>query len=77
MVGNATALIASGAIVWLLACALYMGITKLGNVPTPFADSLTPTQLDLKKKSSHVRSTIFVASIVLGAGLVCIWNPLY
>ena len=76
MVGSATALLASGAIVWLLACVLYMGITKMGNVPTPFADSLTPTQIELKKTSTYTRSTIFVASIVLAAGLVCIWKPL-
>jgi hypothetical protein len=75
MLGSTTVLFASGAIVWLLACVLYMGITKMGNVPSPFLDSLSAQQIEVRKKSSYTRSTIFVASIVLAAGLVCIWKP--
>ena len=76
MPGRVVSLLATGAIVYALACVLYVMITRMGNVPTPFSDSLTAEQIAIKKKSAYTRGTIFVASITLASGLVCMWQPM-
>ena len=56
------------AIVYMLTCALYMIATRY--MPTPFADSLTASQLQLRAKSSKQRARVFGASALASLALV-------
>ena len=44
-------------------------------VGTPFKDSLTQKQIEIKKKSAQVRSNIFYQGVVLGVVLLLLFQP--
>ena len=45
------------------------------NIGTPFRDSLTKEQIEIKQKSSGVRKRIFITGIAIGLGLLIIIRP--
>lgn len=49
--------------IYLSSCVYYLILTK--NIGTPFRDSLTKQQLQLKKKSSEQRKNIFIDGVIL------------
>ena len=71
---QSTLLLARVAIVYTLACVLYLLFTRRSS--TPFLDSLTEDQLRIKRASVAYRSKVFLVSAALGAGVVAAWNPL-
>tara|TARA_B100001093_G_scaffold505309_1_gene562455 strand:+ start:3372 stop:3605 length:234 start_codon:yes stop_codon:yes gene_type:complete len=44
-------------------------------VGTPFKNSLTQEQIEIKKKSAQVRRNIFYQGVVLGAVLLLLFQP--
>lgn len=68
-----TTVFASASLVYAIACLFYLlGTRSLG---TPFMDSLTPAQRDLKRNSAQVRGRIFCTGIAVGIALVACWRP--
>ena len=53
---------------YLVACVAYLLLTR--RMGTPFADTLTPEQLKIKKDSSRARADVFAKSCVVGALVV-------
>ena len=56
---------AYAALVYILACAFYMWRTQAFG--TPFKDSLTEEQLELKNESAKKRCRAFMEGAILGA----------
>tara|TARA_B100001093_G_scaffold214004_1_gene205261 strand:+ start:148 stop:417 length:270 start_codon:yes stop_codon:yes gene_type:complete len=53
------------AFLYIFASAWYMINTR--NIGTPFKDSLTPQQIQIKKESADIRGKIFYQGITWGA----------
>lgn len=45
------------------------------NIGTPFKDSLSPEQLEIKKKSADQRSRIFINGLVVSMLILYLWKP--
>lgn len=61
---TSTVILSHVALVYLIACAVYMIATfRLG---TPFKDSLTAEQREVKKRAAHMRGRIFLLGVVIG-----------
>ena len=58
----ATKLLAKITMVHAMACVLYLLRTR--KIGTPFKDTLTAEQLEIKKKSAEQRAYIFKSSVV-------------
>lgn len=71
--GAATVWAARAALVYSLACAGYLVLTR--DYGTPFLDSLTPAQREIKRASARRRGDAFWASAALAAALVAAWRP--
>ena len=54
-----------------LACILYLLIVCVYRVPSPFADSLTNEQRELKRQSAKTRMCVFISALTLTIILVC------
>lgn len=65
-----TRLLARIAIGYVVACGLYLLLTR--NVGTPFLDSLTDDQLRIKEHSAVQRGRIFLVSSLLSAAAILI-----
>ena len=58
---------------YTISCILYLLLTR--KIGTPFADSLTEDQQEIKQKSSMKRMNIFLKSMILSAIILAIWKP--
>lgn len=58
---------------YVFASIYYLIMTR--KVGTPFRDSLTKEQLEIKNKSASVRKNIFFTGIMLGLVLLLIFRP--
>ena len=65
--------LAYGMAIYVLASIYYMLRTR--NVGTPFKDSLTKKQLEIKKESAKVRSNIFYQGIGGAFILLMVFKP--
>ena len=45
------------------------------NIGTPFKDSLTPEQIEIKNKSSKIRGTIFNHGLILAFCIIILFKP--
>ena len=70
---TATMYFAFGALVYLLTCALYLLASR--GLGSPFRDSLTPAQLELKAASMQQRSAVFMGSLLVSALVVFMLRP--
>ena len=59
--------------VYTLASLYYVAMTR--NVGTPFKDSLTPKQREIKKESSNVRRNIFFQGIAVSVICMLLLRP--
>lgn len=63
-----TVVLSHVALVYLIACSVYVVATvRLG---TPFKDSLTARQRELKSLAAHTRGKIFLLGVVVGLVVV-------
>lgn len=69
----ATAWAARAAVVYALACAIYILITN--GYGTPLSDSFTPAQRDIRRVSAHKRAHAFWMAVVIASAVVAIWRP--
>lgn len=67
-------LLANVALVYLVTSALYLVRTQ--SLGTPFADSLTAEQRDLKRTAAHTRGSIFKSSAAVAALAIWAIGPL-
>ena len=70
----ATLLLADVALVYLAASAAYLLRTRC--LGTPFADSLTPEQREVKRAAARERGAIFASSLAAAAVGVWLLRPL-
>jgi sensor domain CHASE-containing protein len=59
-----TALLSQAALVYMIACVVYLIATTL--LETPFKDSLTKEQQAIKKRVKYTRTQIFLLGICVG-----------
>jgi len=59
-----TAALARIAIVYMVACIVYLMVTR--TYATPFADSLTDEQLEIRGESTRIRKHAFYMGVVIG-----------
>jgi len=62
-----------GAVVYLIASLIYFIATRF--IGTPFANSLTDEQRELKKKSARMRMAIFVVAVALAMVVISAVRP--
>jgi len=65
--------LAYGMLIHLFINVYYLLMTK--NIGTPFYDSLTDEQVEIKKKSAAVRRNIFLQGLFFGVLLVVLFRP--
>ena len=58
---------------YCLASTYYLVISR--TVGTPFKDSLTDKQLEIKKKSSKIRRNVFIQGVVLSITVLMLLRP--
>lgn len=63
-----TATLARVSIVYMVACIVYLIVTR--TYTTPFSDSLTDEQLEIRSQSIRMRKHAFYAGIVVGIVVV-------
>ena len=68
-----TVVLARMAIIYLIACVVYAVLTVCAG--TPFKDSLTPEQEEIKSRSASSRSAAFGAGLVFATAAVLLWKP--
>lgn len=68
-----TAMAARVALVYAFACAFYVIATR--SLGTPFADSLSDSQREVKRRSAQTRGRIFALGIVVGILATASWSP--
>lgn len=66
---------AQGAVVYIIASAIYLVATRF--IQTPFADSLTHEQKEIKKKSAKTRMIIFVVALIVSVLMISVFKPFY
>lgn len=59
--------------IYCIASLYYFIVTR--SIGTPFNDSLTKEQQEIKKKSSTQRANIFCIGIAIGLGTIIVWRP--
>lgn len=65
--------LAHAMLVYTLASAVYLCVTRF--VDTPFADTLTDAQREVKAESARTRGAIFAAALAGCAVAVLGWSP--
>ena len=65
--------LAYGMTLYCIVSAFYL--IRTINIGTPFKDSLTPRQLQIKTASADVRRNIFIQGIVLGVIILLFFRP--
>ena len=68
-----TAWCARASFVYVVACLVYIALTR--HMGTPFRDSLSEEQLEIKKCSAARRKRMFGAGIAAGVTLVALVDP--
>lgn len=58
--------------VHLIACIVYLILTL--NMDTPFKDSLTEEQKNIKNESSEKRRRVYTTGLLIGICTVYMWN---
>ena len=58
---------------YVMASIFYLLKTK--NIGTPFLDSLTPKQVEIKKKASYERKKIFCTGILVSCIILFFYRP--
>lgn len=71
---NSVKILANLSICYIISSLLYLLFTR--SVGTPFKDSLTLEQIELKKNSSKVRRNIFIKSLLLSIALIVCVRPI-
>lgn len=66
--------LANMSIVYLVASAVYVAATQF--VGTPFGDSLTEEQRELKRRSAQTRGKIFLFGVCVGVGVIALLLPM-
>lgn len=69
---NAERVLASIALVYLIACVWYLVGTRF--LSTPFADSLSQEQRAIKKAEGNKRGMIFGSGLVVGFIALVVWR---
>lgn len=69
----ATLTFARASMVYLIACVVYWLASRC--MGTPFGDSLSPEQKELKRESAAARGKLFVAGLVTGVLVIVAWKP--
>ena len=64
---------ARAALVYVIASVVYLIATR--HLGTPFADSLTAAQRQLKAESAAHRGRAFLIGAAVGAAVVYVWRP--
>lgn len=59
--------------IYTIASVYYLVMTR--NIGTPFKDSLTDEQLEIKYQSSDIRKSIFIQGCGLAIVICCIGRP--
>jgi len=59
--------------IYLISCVFYLVVTRC--IGTPFLDSLTEEQKQIKKKSSKQRANIFLYGIIIGIIVLHVVHP--
>jgi len=65
--------LAYGMLAYTFASIFYMLLTR--NIGTPFRDSLTEKQLEIKKAASKLRGYIFCKGLVISFVLIYLFQP--
>jgi len=65
--------LAYGMAIYVFASIFYLIFTH--NIGTPFKDSLTQRQLNIKKQASSQRDKIFCYGIITGLIVFLLWRP--
>jgi len=65
--------LAYGMAIYVFASIFYLIFTR--NIGTPFKDSLTQRQLNIKKQAVAQRGKIFCYGIITGLIVYIIWRP--
>tara|TARA_A100001015_G_C14990704_1_gene713801 strand:+ start:617 stop:838 length:222 start_codon:yes stop_codon:yes gene_type:complete len=65
--------LAYGMLIYTIASIYYMVVTM--NIGTPFKDSLTEEQIEIKKQSANVRRNVFYQGVGLSAVLIYLVHP--
>ena len=60
-------------LIYIIASIFYLLATR--SIGTPFSDSLTPEQIEIKSKSSRTRSVIFTSGLFGGILLILFIQP--
>ena len=68
-------IIARIAIAYVLSMVFYMIGTRCFNVGTPFSDSLSAKQIEIKRKSTSTRGFVFAVSFFVSLGIVLAYAP--
>ena len=72
----AVAALAYVALAYLFTCIGYLAVVHCGGVGSPFNDSLTPEQREIKKRSAHTRSRIFWGALLVSVLVLAVLRPL-
>jgi hypothetical protein len=70
---SATMLFAHFGMIYCIACIVYLLITRC--VGTPFNDSLTKEQQQIKQESAQVRGRAFLVAVVVGIISIHVLKP--
>lgn len=65
--------LAYGMLLYIIASMYYLIVTL--NMGTPFKDSLTREQLNIKNESALVRKRVFFTGIIIGGVFIYIYRP--
>ena len=68
-----TVMLANISFIHLVACIVYIIMTE--DLETPFSDSLTEEQIELKRRSFFERTKIYRIGTAIGIIILILWNP--
>ena len=71
-----TILFAQIFIVYVIGCVLYLLLTWMLRIGTPFKDTLTTQQKQIQKKSAKLRGCIFTLSIFIGIMMLLVFKQI-
>jgi len=65
--------LAYGMLTYIIASIYYLIQTR--NIGTPFKDSLTLEQIEIKQKSVFIRKNIFIQGVVISLVFIMVYRP--
>ena len=69
-----TTVLAYAALLYTMACVGYLLLTR--SYGTPFDDTLTGAQREVKRASAQTRAKAFGSSLIVSAIVLALWRPL-